>query len=184
MAASGVLDGLLCGIRHPDLHPGDADTWVVVFDEYVPAEEGNREALCTLANGYWGTRGAAEETVADDTHYPGTYFAGVYDVVDWTVDGVVMRDEEMVNAPNWLPVRFRIGDDEWFGLDAVDAADLLDFHQEIDVRHGILSRRATVRDALGRMTVVRSDRFVSQATPRLAAMRVSIVPMDLSLIHI
>lgn len=180
MAGSGLLDGLLCGVRHPEHHPGDADTWVVVFDAYVPAEEGKREALCTLANGYWGTRGAAEETVADDTHYPGTYFAGVYDVVDWTVDGVAMPDEEMVNAPNWLPVRIRLGGDDWFGLDALDDADLLEFHQELDVRHGILTRNVTVRDARGKVTRVRSDRFVSQATPRLAAMRVSILPVDWS----
>ena len=49
-----------------------------------------------------------------------------------------MPDEEMVNAPNWLPVRFRIGDDDWFGLDSLDDADLLDFRQELDVRHGVL----------------------------------------------
>jgi len=180
MAGSGLLDERLCGVRHPDDHPGGVDTWVVVFDEYVPAQEGKREALCTLANGYWGTRGAAEEAVADDVHYPGTYFAGVYDVVDWTVDGVAMPDEEMVNAPNWLPVRIRLEGDEWFGLDALDSADLLDFRQELDVRHGILTRNVTVRDPRGRVTMVRSDRFVSQATPRLAAMRVSILPVDWS----
>jgi len=149
MAGPDLLDGLLCGVRHPDHQSGDADTWVLVFDEYVPAEEGNREALCTLANGYWGTRGACRGTVADGAHYPGTYFAGVYDVVDWAVDGVTMPDEEIVNAPNWLPVRFCIGDDDWFGRDALDDAGLLDFHQELDVRHGILTRIFTVRDASG-----------------------------------
>lgn len=180
MADSGLLNGLLCGVRHPD-HPSDAaDTWVVAFDEYVPAEEGKREALCTLANGYWGTRGAAEEAVADDTHYPGTYFAGVYDVVDWMVGGVAMPDEEMVNAPNWLPVRIRLGGDDWFGLDPLENTDLLEFHQELDVRHGILTRSVAVRDPFGRVTEVRSDRFVSQATPRLAALRVSILPANWS----
>lgn len=179
MAGSGLLDGRPCGVRHPD-HPGDSDTWVVVFDGYVPAEEGKREALCTLANGYWGTRGAAEEAVADGTHYPGTYFAGIYDVVDWIVDGVALPDEEMVNAPNWLPIRIRLGGDDWFGLDKLHDTDLLDFHQELDVRHGILTRTVTVRDRRGRTTTVRTDRFVSQATPRLAAMRVSILPVDWS----
>lgn len=179
MAGSGLLDGHLCGVRHP-AQPGDVDTWVVVFDEYVPAQEGTREALCTLANGYWGTRGAAEEAAADATHYPGTYFAGIYDVVEWIVDGVALPDEEMVNAPNWLPVRIRLGGDDWFGLDQLHDTDVLDFHQELDVRHGILSRTVTVRDRGGRTTTVRSDRFVSQATPRLAAMRVSILPLDWS----
>lgn len=179
MAAPGPLDESLCGIRHPGISD-DADCWRVVFDEYVPAEEGKREALCTLANGYWGTRGAAEETVADGTHYPGTYFAGVYDVVDWMVDGAPMPNEEIVNAPNWLPFRFRLDGGEWFGLDHVDVSDVLDFRQELDVRHGTLTRTVTVRDALGRVTAVRSDRFVSQADIRIAAMRVSILPVNWS----
>jgi trehalose/maltose hydrolase-like predicted phosphorylase len=71
-------------------HPGRCDgidTWAIEFEQYAPDQEGTREALCTLANGYWGTRGAAEESVADRVHYPGTYFAGVYDVVDWVADG-------------------------------------------------------------------------------------------------
>jgi trehalose/maltose hydrolase-like predicted phosphorylase len=168
-----------CGIPHPDGR-GDADTWVVVFDEYVPAQEGQRESLCTLANGYWGTRGAAEESVADDVHYPGTYFAGVYDEVDWVVDGVAMPDEEMVNAPNWLPMLLRLGGDDWFGLDSLGDAELLEFRQELDVRHGILTRNITVRDLQDRVTTLRSDRFVSQATPRLAAARVSLLPVDWS----
>ena len=37
-----------------------------------------REALCTLGNGYFATRGAAEEADADEIHYPGTYLAGGY----------------------------------------------------------------------------------------------------------
>ena len=180
MAAPRLPDDRPCGIPHPDGASDGAETWAVAFDEYLPGQEGKREALCTLANGYWGTRGAAEESVADDVHYPGTYFAGVYDVVDVTVDGTSMTDEEIVNAPNWLPLRFRLGDGDWFELDALDDADLVEFHQELDVRHGILTRNVTVRDALGRTTTVRSDRFVSQATPRLAAMRVTILPVDWS----
>ena len=180
MAVPRLLEDRLCGIPHPDGESDGAETWVVAFDEYLPGQEGKREALCTLANGYWGTRGAAEESVADDVHYPGTYFAGVYDVVDVSGDGISMADEEMVNAPNWLPLRFRPDNGDWFELDALDHADLVDFHQELDVRHGILTRTVTVRDALGRVTTVRSDRFVSQATPRLAAMRVTILPVDWS----
>ena len=178
MAAPAALDERICA--HPQPEPGAADTWIVAFDDYQPSHEGTREALCTLANGYWGTRGAAEESVADDVHYPGTYFAGVYDVVEWPIEGVMTSDEEMVNAPNWLPVRFRIDDGDWFGLDALAEADVLDFRQELCVRHGILSRGVTFRDDRGRVTTMRSHRFVSQASPRLAAMRVSILPVDWS----
>jgi len=180
MAESSALGERICSIAHPDHTPGDVDTWVVAFDDYVPSREGTREALCALANGYWGTRGAGEESVADEVHYPGTYFAGVYDVATWRIDGVATQDEEMVNAPNWLTLRFRLDGGDWFGLDSLDAADVLDFRQELDVRHGILSRGVTFRDALGRVTTVRSHRFVSQASPHLAALRLTILPVDWS----
>lgn len=54
------------------------DPWVLRFDGFDPAAEGYREAICTLGNGYWGTRGAAPEARTDAVHYPGTYLAGVY----------------------------------------------------------------------------------------------------------
>jgi trehalose/maltose hydrolase-like predicted phosphorylase len=55
-----------------------ADAWTVEFDGWDPADEGRREALCTLGNGRFATRGAAPESAADDVHYPGTYAAGCY----------------------------------------------------------------------------------------------------------
>ena len=54
------------------------DPWLLRFEGFDPAAEGHREALCTLGNGYWGTRGAAPEARTDAVHYPGTYLAGVY----------------------------------------------------------------------------------------------------------
>jgi trehalose/maltose hydrolase-like predicted phosphorylase len=42
--------------------------WMLVYNYFDPAEERRREALCTLGNGYFATRGAAEETSADETH--------------------------------------------------------------------------------------------------------------------
>ncbi|WP_448004248.1 glycoside hydrolase family 65 protein [Agromyces bauzanensis] len=180
MAALRPPDERVCGVAHPHDGTGEPETWVVAFDDYLPTHEGTREALCTLANGYWGTRGAGEESVADDVHYPGTYFAGVYDVVDWRVESMAMSDEEMVNAPNWLHLRFRLDGGDWFSLDRLDDAELGDFRQELDVRHGILTRRFTFRDDRGRVTTVRSDRFVSQDAPRLAALRLSILPVNWS----
>ena len=56
-----------------------SDGWRLVYDRFDPAEEPLREALCTLGNGRFATRGAAEESRADEVHYPGTYVAGGYD---------------------------------------------------------------------------------------------------------
>ncbi|MGA4923490.1 hypothetical protein, partial [Bacillus subtilis] len=49
------------------------DPWTLEFDGWDPEDEGRREALCTLGNGRFATRGAAPESVADGVHYPGTY---------------------------------------------------------------------------------------------------------------
>ena len=162
-----------CGIPHPD-GSGDADTWVVVFDEYVPAQEGQRESLCTLANGYWGTRGAAEESVADDVHYPGTYFAGVYDEVDMASSMASRCPRRRDGERAELAARAAPVSEVTTGSGSTHSVmrKLLEFHQELDVRHGILTR-GTSRCAISqrRVTTLRSDRFVSQATPRLAALR-------------
>src|SRR5690606_17468330 len=54
------------------------DAWVLPYTGYDPAKEGIREALCTLGNGYFATRGALPWAEADGCHYPGTYLAGGY----------------------------------------------------------------------------------------------------------
>lgn len=46
--------------------------WQFSFTDFGPADEGRREALCTLGNGYTARRRAAPESRADDVHHPGT----------------------------------------------------------------------------------------------------------------
>ena len=53
-------------------------SWTLAYDGFDPDQEALREALCALGNGYFATRGAAEESDADETHYPGMYLAGGY----------------------------------------------------------------------------------------------------------
>lgn len=45
--------------------------WSLVFEDFDPAHEGIREALCTLGNGYFATRGATPGAAADGIHYRG-----------------------------------------------------------------------------------------------------------------
>src|SRR6478752_152059 len=78
--------------------------WRLVYEGFDPEEEGLRESLCTLANGYFSTRGAAPESAADGVHYPGTYAAGVFNRLATDVDGRQVQNESIVNLPNWLPL--------------------------------------------------------------------------------
>jgi trehalose/maltose hydrolase-like predicted phosphorylase len=145
--------------------------WTLVYEGYDTLHEGVRESLCTLGNGYVATRGAAPEAAADGVHYPGTYIAGCYDRLPTEIDGRVLEHEDLVNAPNWLPLTFRPVDAEWFSLDAVA---ILSYRQELDLERGLLVRDVRVRDKQGRRTRVTSRRLVHMAEPHLAAIETTI----------
>jgi alpha,alpha-trehalase len=151
--------------------------WNVVYEGYVPGQEGLREALCTLGNGYFGTRGAAPDSVADDVHYPGTYLAGGYNRLTTEIAGRSIENEDLVNLPNWLPLTFRINDGEWFRMDEVD---VLSFRQELDLKRGLLHRDLRIRDAQGQTTRWSERRLVSMSDPHLAGLCVELTPEDWS----
>ncbi len=109
--------------------------WTLIYKEWDPKLQPLREALCTLGNGYFATRGAAEEAKADGPHYPGTYLAGGYNRLESEVAGRVIENEDLVNWPNWLCLSFRIENGPWLDLSAVE---LLDFQQSLDLRRGVL----------------------------------------------
>ena len=81
--------------------------WTWHYDRYDPEREPLVEALCTLGNGRFATRGSAPECTAGGTHYPGTYLAGCYDRLISTVAGQQVENEDLVNLPNWTLLRYR-----------------------------------------------------------------------------
>lgn len=145
--------------------------WTLTYDGYDPGQERLREALCSVGNGYLASRGAAPESVAGQRHYPGTYIAGVYNRLDDEIGGRVADNESLVNLPNWLPVTFRIGDGDWFDL---DAAEILSYRTQFDLRRALLTRRLRVRDAAGQISRIEQRRFASMADPHLCALETTI----------
>ncbi len=154
--------------------------WKLTYEGFDPADEGLREALCTLGNGYFATRGAAPEKSADDTHYPGTYVAGLYNRLGTEMGGRIIENEDLVNVPNWLPLEFRIADEQdadgvaddvddsaWFDI---DTAMVEDYVQELDMRRGVLTRTFVWVDPTGRRTLVTQRRFVSMRDAHVAAL--------------
>jgi beta-phosphoglucomutase family hydrolase len=170
-AGADRVVGALTELDDPD------DWWLLVRQGFDPADEGLREALCTLGNGYFATRGAAPEAVADGVHYPGTYAAGCYDRLVTEIDGHQLGNEDLVNLPNWLPLRFRVEDGPWF---SPATAELLDYEQRLDLRAGVLSRVLRWRDQAGRTTRVDQRRLVSMDDPHVAALETTFVAEDWS----
>ena len=151
--------------------------WKLVYEGFDPDREGLREALCTLGNGYFATRGAAPESVADDLHYPGTYLAGGYNRLQTEIAGRVVENEDLVNLPNWLSLSFRIGDDDWFDLRKVE---IVSYRQELDLKAGVLTRIVSFRDTKDRHTTLTQRRFVHMAYPHLAGLETTWLPENWS----
>ncbi|HEX2028349.1 MAG TPA: glycosyl hydrolase family 65 protein [Nitriliruptorales bacterium] len=152
-------------------------SWTLRYEGFDPAQEGLREALCTLGNGYVATRGAAPEATADEVHYPGTYVAGLYNRLSSTVAGRPVENEDLVNLPNWLHLTFRVDDGPWFDLRTV-AIDR--YQQELDVRRGILTRDVRFVDEEGRATRLHERRFVHLDEWHLAGVETTIAAEDWS----
>ncbi|MEJ2050851.1 MAG: glycosyl hydrolase family 65 protein [Calditrichota bacterium] len=151
--------------------------WRIVYQEYDPKKEPLREALCTLGNGYFASRGAGEETTAGNQHYPGTYLAGGYNRLVSKVAGRDVENEDLVNWPNWLFLTFRPEDGEWLHL---DQQHVIDYRQELRMEEGILYRRIRVKDHAGRETQLESERMVHMAHQHLAAISWTLTPLNWS----
>jgi trehalose/maltose hydrolase-like predicted phosphorylase len=156
-----------------DGKPVPVTNWLLRYDDVSAPQEGLRETLCTLGNGYFATRGAAPESHADGVHYPGTYIAGCFNALQTVLAGRTTDNESLVNAPNWLGLTFRADDGPWLGAGGVT---FLADRQELDLRRGVLTRRRRVRDDLGHITRITHRRFVHMGAAHLAALEMTIVP--------
>lgn len=157
--------------------PRDLRDWQLTYCRWEPTEQPLREALTTLGNGYFATRGAHEEASASDVHYPGTYLAGGYDRQASSVAGRIVENEDLVNWPNWLPLTFRCDDDDWFRL---ERTDVLDYEVRLDLLRGVLHRRVRFSDGRGREFTLHSRRFVHMGRPHVAALSWELTPLNWS----
>jgi alpha,alpha-trehalase len=145
--------------------------WTLVYDRFDPDQEKLREALCTLGNGYFATRGAAPEAGLDEVHYPGTYLACGYNRLQTEISGRVVENEDLVNLPNWLPLTFRVDGGSWFEL---AREEVLSYRQELDLKHGVLKREIRFRDVAGRVSRLSERRLVHMGNTHLAALETTL----------
>jgi beta-phosphoglucomutase family hydrolase len=160
------------------------DQWRLQYSDYNASVERSRESLLTCGNGYFGTRGALEECDDNDANYPGTYVAGVYNRLDSTVADRITTNEDFVNIPNWLPIRFRTEqgsslvntiEHAWINPNLQTPSS---FTRTLDVKMGALTREMVIADQSGATFKVVSTRFVSMANQNLAGISYSVTPLD------
>ena len=157
---------------------GDTDAaFTLAYDGVDPRDEGLRETLTSTGNGYMATRGAAEWEEADDVHYPGTYVHGLYNRATTLLGGVPVHNEDLVNLPNWLPLKLRVGGAEVLRLADVE---VFDYRHRLDLRAAVLTRHLRFRDREGRETELVSRRFTSMASMHHAYLEWTLTPLNWS----
>lgn len=153
------------------------DDWKLIYHDYNKDEEGKREALCALGNGYFATRGAAEESFASKIHYPGTYLAGGFNRLKTKIADNTIENEDFVNWPNWLVLAFKPEKGHWLDLDKVK---IHEYKQTLNLAEGLLERRVVFEDYEKRKTELVSRRLVSMHNPHLAAIEWTLTPLNWS----
>ncbi len=155
----------------------EADNWSLTYRDYDPEKERSREALLSVANGYFGTRGALAEVDINAINYPGTYMAGLYNRLSSEVNGRQLENEDFVNAINWLPVTFKIGSDDWVDINKLK---ILSVNRKLDFATGILMSEMLVEDEKEYRTRIYTQRFASMDNPHLAGIQYCIKPVNYS----
>jgi trehalose/maltose hydrolase-like predicted phosphorylase len=86
--------------------------------------------------------------------------------------GHPVHNEDLVNLPNWLVLKLRIGGDEPNDLKNIE---ILSYRHELNFRNATVTRRLRFRDRRGRETTLASRRFISMADRHQAALSWTIV---------
>ncbi len=155
----------------------EKDSWELKYHDFDPLKEKSREALLTVGNGYFGTRGALEESFANKNNYPGTYIAGMYNRLTTKVAGRDIVNEDFVNVPNWLVIKFKIEDEPWF---FPNSENIVSLSRSLNLKTGLLSRTMKVVDEDGRQTLIESQRVASMHNPHLAAITYKLTALNYS----
>ena len=151
---------------------GTSGDWRLIYGNFDPDEETLREALCTLGNGYFATRGAAPESTptASTTRVrtsPASYNRA-HQRGRWATGRPTRASSTSRTGFRWRSV----GPGAWF--DDHDA-EVIAHRVELDPRRGLLVRRTTFEDRDGRRLALTQRRFVSMSDPHLAALETTIL---------
>ncbi|MEG2612954.1 MAG: glycoside hydrolase family 65 protein, partial [Alistipes sp.] len=153
------------------------DEWKIVEDYFDAAHVKAAESLFALGNGVMGGRANFEEHYSGDS-LQGNYIGGVYypdkTRVGWWKNGYPEHFAKVLNAAFW------IGVDVWIDGEELDLAkvQILHFYRELDMLHGVLRRRMTVRFENGTEAAVDIERFLPLAHRQTGVVRYSVTPLN------
>ena len=152
----------MTGAQH---HNQPDDPWLLTEDAFEPARLRAQETAFTIGNGRFATRGSFEEGFPGD--WAATLAHGVFAPHPLAIT-------ELANLPDWAALDVLV-DGERFDM---TRGEVVAYRRELELRTGLLRREVTWRDPAGRRSRLRFERFTSLADPWLAAVRVTVTPLD------
>ncbi len=151
----------------PPCPPAPADAWRLGTGSAAAAAA----APAYVGNGYVGTRvpsrghGFVSAPVAAETHVAGVWA----DVPDTDHGGTF--EQGGVNLPGWTRLDLRVGGESWFGGGQVRC-----YHQQLDLRRGMVTTTGSWRSGDGRVTDVRYQVVLDRRRARVGLVRLTVTP--------
>ena len=153
--------------------------WKIIEEGFNPEYNRISESIFSIGNGKMGQRANFEEKYSGDT-LNGTYVAGIYypdkTRVGWWKNGYPDYFAKIINSTNWIGTGVKIN-----GID-LDLAKvkILSFTRELDMQHGLLTRRFVAELKNGEQIEVATHRFVSIDFTEIGAIRYSVKALNFS----
>ena len=140
--------------------------WQIKRTDFSPDRGEFYESIFSLGNGYMGVRGFREEEERKHAHELCVYLAGVFDYFN-------PRLTDMVNTPNFWNTRIAVN-----GHRLNQNLRIVDEEQVLDMKQGVVFRRARLIADSGEETMFESSKFLSLANVHQAVLSISLTPLN------
>ncbi|MDR0294888.1 MAG: glycoside hydrolase family 65 protein [Prevotellaceae bacterium] len=147
--------------------------WKIIETHFNHSRVKAAESLFSIGNGIMGQRANFEESYTGES-LPGSYIGGVYypdkTRVGWWKNGYPEYFAKVLNSAFWIGIEVKVNGE----LLDLHTAKVLDFYRELDMQHGLLTRRFTAELPNKVKVEVEAVRFVSMVRTELGAVSYSL----------
>lgn len=130
-------------------------------------ERSYRESIFSIGNGYMGSRGFRPDEVGEHAAWRSTFLSGFYEYIR---PGIT----DLVNQPDYAAVELQLNGED------TESMQVIDFTQSLDMRNGLLEWQFVLKSYDGLKTQIKMERFISMANRHVAALRISVLPVNWS----
>ncbi|MFX0560981.1 hypothetical protein TEPIDINF_002422 [Tepidibacillus infernus] len=142
--------------------------WKLIQSKYEPNNASYYESLFALSNGKIGIR----NTIEFDSIYsiPGFFMSNIY-------DRTIQFTSEIVNLPNWLPIKFQIEDSSPINFDDVE---INEFYRELNYKKATVFTKIIFTDSQKRKTKIEWETLIHAKYLELSLLWGNVTPINYS----